>query len=60
MTDDALRTIMCDPKRWPNVIASFRNGHRASGDLVLRAQELFTAGAPVVDPKTKKIVRAGQ
>ena len=60
MTDTELRALMVDTKRWPLVVRSFKYGHKASGALVLRAQELFTAGAPVVDPKTKKIERAGQ
>ena len=58
MTDTELRALMVDTKKWPNVIASFKNGHRASGDLAQRAHVLFNQGAPVVDPKTKKIVRA--
>ena len=60
MTDDALRAPMQDPRRWPNVLLSFKYWHKASWGLALLAQELFTAGAPVIDPKAKKIVRARQ
>jgi len=60
MSDMELWALMQDTKRWPLVLRSFKYGHKASGGLVLRAQELFMAGAPVVDPLTKKLVRVGQ
>jgi hypothetical protein len=52
MTDAEILEIMLDRKKFSNVIASAKNGHSASFDVLHRATALFNQGAPCVDFRT--------
>jgi len=60
VTDDEIKAAMMDHKRWRSIVSSWKNGHKASGAIMLRAQELHNAGAPCVHYRTGEIQESRQ
>ncbi len=56
MTDREIMLAMMDRQKMKNLIASMRNGHRLSGDILQRAHVLHnTIGAPAIHWKTGEV-----